>query len=116
MEGMKDMDGRKPGPSSILGEPSSCLQSQTHTFVAAEGGNGWFSVSRSVAAEAWTGRRLPGALQPRGDGLWGRHEVHVHWAQVGSVVCGARGGSSDCLGGLAGGRAHMADVVRFDEK
>ncbi|XP_031700058.1 protein ADP-ribosylarginine hydrolase-like protein 1 isoform X2 [Anarrhichthys ocellatus] len=61
VEGMKDMDGRKPGPSSILGD------------------------TKSLPAEAWRGRGLQSALESRGDGLWSSHEVHVHWSQVGRL-------------------------------
>lgn len=37
---------------------------------------------RSVPAEARGGRRLPSCVQPGGDGLRSRYEIHVHWAQV----------------------------------
>lgn len=37
---------------------------------------------RGLSAEAWGGRGLQGALQPRGDRLWSCHEVHVHWPEV----------------------------------
>lgn len=84
VEAMKDMDGRKPGPSSILGKLSSCLENKTKSICVAGclRGNGLTLFPRGVAAEAWTGRRLPSPLQPRGDGLWSCYEVHVHWTQV----------------------------------
>lgn len=59
VEGMKDMDGRKPGPSSILGETfnnhiaSICSHSRDLTFICS---------FRSLPAEAWRGRGLQSAL------------------------------------------------------
>lgn len=88
VEGMKDMDGRKPGPSSILGKPLSWLKNKRKNmsfrkYVTEVYGEMALTLfSRSVTAEAWTGRRLSSALQPGGDRLWSGHEVHVHWTQV----------------------------------
>lgn len=63
VEGMKDMDGRKPGPSSILGERKPLFPSHI-TLMAADARDHTCSVFsfRSVPAEAWRGRRLQSGL------------------------------------------------------
>lgn len=87
VEGMKDMEGRKPGPSSILGKWEKKLglvfKKDLQEF-------GWVTLlkrhygflHRCVSIKTRYRRRLQNSLQSRGNGMWSCHEVHVHWAEV----------------------------------
>lgn len=92
---MEDMEGRKPGPSSILGTCGALWGEAVGAKLWGQRPPALSSPAlphRNIAAAPWGAPRVPHPLQPHRHRLWGGHAQPGYRAQVGVWQWGRGGG------------------------